>query len=305
MMLPIHLALVSQVDSKVLGQSEIAEVSAAVQKQLTRDFGPIWGVPATIDTFPTLDDVPVDYAPIVVGEDFTFPGFGIHRDQDGQPFALVKFATGWSQTVSHEAMETAADPGGNRLIAGPRPEQWYPASDPAGDGNPCDAGNVDEQPRVQFLVEICDPCEHAEFGYTVNGVLVSDFYTPSYCDPREAPGVRYSFTGSITQPRQVLRGGYLSWRDPVTKCWYQLRRFDDGVPQCETIGELDSSRGSLRQLIDSKTPHPQQDCGLSAEDKLPPGAQEALEMARKASKSQADALKRQLEPAAPAPTTIV
>lgn len=303
-MLPIHMALVSQVDSKKLGQREVAEVSAAVQKQLTRDFGPIWGVPATIDTFPTLDDVPVDYAPIIVGEEFTFAGFGIHRDQDGQPFALVKFATGWSQTVSHEAMETAADPGGNRLIAGPRPEQCHLSSETTGDGNLAEAGTVDEQPRVQFLVEICDPCEHAEFGYTINGVLVSDFYTPNYFDPRGAPGVRYSFTGSITEPRQVLLGGYLSWRDPVTKCWYQLRRFDDGEPQCEPIGELDSSRGSLRELIDHKTFAPQQDRGLTAEDKLPPGARDALRLTRVASTARADALRRQLAPVAPDPAAL-
>ena len=47
----------------------------------------------------------------------------------------------------------------------------------------------------------------------MNGVLVSDFYTPHYFDPMKAPGVRYSFTGKITGPRVVLRGGYLSWKE--------------------------------------------------------------------------------------------
>src|SRR5581483_6664885 len=41
------------------------------------------------------------------------------------------------------------------------------------------------QGRVQFLVEVCDPCEATQF------------------------------------PLQVLKGGYLSWFDPVSKHWFQ------------------------------------------------------------------------------------
>ncbi|HEX2127448.1 MAG TPA: hypothetical protein VHF45_12925 [Thermoleophilaceae bacterium] len=32
---------------------------------------------------------------------------------------------------------------------------------------------------------------------------------------------RYSFTGAIERPWQVLRGGYLSWHDPKTDRWWQ------------------------------------------------------------------------------------
>lgn len=51
---------------------------------------------------------------------------------------------------------------------------------------------------------------------TVNGVLVSDFYTPHFFDPVKNASVRYSFTGAIDKPRQVLRGGYISWHNPPT-----------------------------------------------------------------------------------------
>jgi hypothetical protein len=48
-------------------------------------------------------------------------------------------------------------------------------------------------------------------------MLLSSYSTmlasPNYFDPMSASGVRYSFTGAITQPRQVLRGGYLSCKD--------------------------------------------------------------------------------------------
>src|SRR5260370_6134230 len=94
------------------------------------------------------------------------------------------------------------DPSGNRTVASNSPKP--------------------DQGRVLILVEACDPSEAAVFGYSVNGVLVSDFYTPQFFDPVPVDGVRYSFTGAITEPRQVLDGGYLCWWDPQTKHVFQL-----------------------------------------------------------------------------------
>ena len=53
----IHLALV--VESNRVSRREIKEVAAAVQRQLSRDFIPIWGREATIDPFVALEDVEV------------------------------------------------------------------------------------------------------------------------------------------------------------------------------------------------------------------------------------------------------
>ena len=78
------------------------------------------------------------------------------------------------------------------------------------------------QGRVNFLLEVCDPCEGAAYGYTLDGVLLTDFYTPHYFDPVAKVGVDYSFTGSISGPRAVLEGGYLSWHDPVSSHLFQL-----------------------------------------------------------------------------------
>src|SRR5439155_15221952 len=125
----------------------------------------------------------------------------VHSDKDGQPFALVRFNEGWPLTTSHEIIEMLGDPFGNRLIAG--------QSKKSGQG------------RVEYLVEVCDPSESSDYAYTVNGIAVSDFYTPNYFDPVKAQGVRYSYTGALTEPRQVLPGGYLSWHDPVSDHWFQ------------------------------------------------------------------------------------
>jgi len=42
---------------------------------------------------------------------------------------------------------------------------------------------------VEFLVEVADPPEDPQFGYTVNGFLVSDFLTPRFYDPVTVAGV--------------------------------------------------------------------------------------------------------------------
>jgi hypothetical protein len=197
-----HVALVSQTNRVTLNQLAIA--AAALQKQVARDFRPIWDTDATCNAFGLLTDVPLGYWAIIIRDDIPFPGAGgIHLNKtNGQPFALVRFSQNWSLTTSHELLEMLADPFGSRIQAA--------QSVKTGQG------------RVEYIVEVCDPSEAPRFAYTVNGVQVSDFYTPHFFDPVASSGARYSFTGAITKPRQVLDGGYLSWREPVTNHLWQL-----------------------------------------------------------------------------------
>src|SRR5262245_15214122 len=106
-------------DDNIGGQltmGAVSKVAAALQKQATRDFGPIWGVTATVDAFASLSEVPLGYWPIIVGQEGQGGG-GVHLDQDNQPFALVDFTSDWTVTASHECLEMLADPSGNRLVA--------------------------------------------------------------------------------------------------------------------------------------------------------------------------------------------
>lgn len=231
-----QMALVSEVSERKISPSELSRASAALQKQLTRDFGPIWDVDATIDAFPKLDDVPLPYWPILIQDDIHQDAAGVHEDKNGQPFALVQYSNQWTLTASHEMLEMAADPFGKRLFSS--------------------LSVKEDQGRVEYLVEVCDPCEDSKFAYRVSGVLVSDFYTPNYFDPVKADGVRYSFTGAITEPRQVLRGGYLSWHDPPSNHWWQELWLSGSKPKFEDIGILDAAQGSLRSQIDRRTPVP-------------------------------------------------
>jgi len=271
-MLTINLALVSEIEGH--DPSDVSRVGAALQRQATRDFAPVWNVRATVDSFPTLEDVPIGYWPMMIVPDVQGAA-GIHLDQDGQPFALIEMSDSWSLTASHEMLEMLADPFGNRLVAG--------RSLKGGQG------------RVEYLVEVCDPSEAAEFGYTVNDILVSDFYTPRFFDPAKDTRARYSFTGAITKPREVLRGGYVSWHHPVTNHWWQQRWFG-ARKEFKDLGEFDVARHeSLRSFIDSQTEHPGIDKGLRKSDATLKEAVKVGKETQKASAAKAKTLRGQVD----------
>jgi hypothetical protein len=230
-----QVALVSESES--VSTSDLSRVSAALQKQASRDLAPVWEISATVDAFAKLEDVPDGYWPMIVMDDIGFPGAaGIHLDKDGQPFALITSSPDldtWALTASHEMCEMLVDPSGNRQVTGDSPKPG--------------------QGRVSFVVEVCDPSEAADFGYSSNGILVSDFYTPHFFDPVTASSVRYSFTGALKGPRQILRGGYLSWLDPPSGHLWQEVWFGGGTPTFRDLGPASAASGSLRAFIDSKT----------------------------------------------------
>ncbi len=247
--LPMHVALVSEISQSTLSFSDLTQVSAAVSKQVARDFGPIWGVNATVDPFVSLKDVPSGYWPVIVKENIGEPSAaGFHTDKNGNPFALVQFSASWSLTVSHETLEMLADPFGNRVVASVSPR--------------------DNKSRVEILVEVCDPSEDDSFSYTINGVAVSDFYTPHYFDPVASAGVAYSFTNAIKKPRQVLKGGYLSYHDLTTDHWMQIQMFG-AKPTVQDLGVMGTKGGkSIREQIDALTRVPTLEKGLPKTAKM-------------------------------------
>lgn len=228
-MLPINVALVSEVPDVEL--PELSRVAAAIQKQVMRDFSPIWDVSASLAAFAEVQEIPLDYW--IVTLCYSVPeGSGGHRDVDGRPAGFVEWADNWSHTASHEVLEMLVDPWGKRLIAGPsiKPDQG----------------------RVEYLVEVSDPCQSEDCAYNVNGEVVSDFCTPQFFDPFVSPGVRYSYSGKITAPRQVLPGGYLSWREPIGGHWWQARWYTGDAPTFVDCGEL-LTDASFRAQIDGRT----------------------------------------------------
>lgn len=227
-----YIALVSQTNQ--VPNWEVQMAAAALQIQISRDFTPIWGIDATLSAFDQLADVPSGYWPIVIRDDIGFAGAaGIHLDQNKKPFGLVQTSNRWTLTASHEILETLADPMGNRTISA---ESIKAA-----------------QGFVEYLVEVCDPSEDDDFSYQINGVIVSDFYTPDFFLPRQSGNVRYSFTGGIGKPRSILRGGYISWLHPPTDHWWQQTWFGGSSPKFVDLGVFDTSKVSPRTAIDAAT----------------------------------------------------
>ena len=251
MALTEHVAIVSI--AREVPTRDVMLVAAAVQKQVTRDFTPLWGIAATVDAFEDLASVPSDYRPVVLFGDLAeLPGqlearigeqqaqavvevlenddiSGIHLSAiTRQPFSLASASGAWTVTVSHETLEMLADPYGNRLVAAVHP--------------------LNKTKRVNYLLEVCDPCLATY--YTVNGLPVSDFYTPRYFDPVGIESVRYSFTGAIGEPLQILPGGYLSWIDPLDSALYQLEAGGQPI-LLNSQPELAATRTSLRTVVDS------------------------------------------------------
>jgi hypothetical protein len=253
-----HVALVSLTSD--VSTKSFLQATAAVQKQITRDFTPIWGLRATVDAFEDLASVPSDYHPVVlfgdpdeltgrlefaIGEEYAAQLIDdFERDRLGglhlnaftrQPFALVAASDAWSVTLSHEVLEMITDPFGNRLIAAAHP--------------------LHRRERVRYLVEVCDPCQTV--WYPVNGVPVSDFYTPRYLDPVEVDRSRFSFTGALERPLQILDGGYLSWIDPKDSGLYQLGAGDTEPVLLADLVQLARSSAPLRTVVDANPRTPQ------------------------------------------------
>lgn len=268
-----HIAIVSETDQ--VSFSDVALASAALQKQVLKDFAPIWNKSATVDAFAKLEDVPVGSWAVIIRDDIGYPGAaGIHLDDEGQPFALVQYSTTWQLTASHEILEMLADPFGNELASG--------------------NSNKPGQGKVQFLVEVCDPSESFEFGYRVNGLQLSDFYTPNYFDPTANSSVRYSFTGAIKKPREVLKGGYLSWYDPVSNHWWQARYFGSKVTYVD-LGQITAANGDFRTAIELKTIVEEKINGLPASDPRLKVTKAPMMAALTASSSKSDKLRAQIE----------
>ena len=274
-MLNRNVALVA--DTKKITPSQLTKVAAALQKQATRDFSPLWNIEANVSGFAKLEDVPTDYWPVIVRDDINTPGAGgVHEDKNGQPFALVQFSNQWTLAASHETLEMLADPFGNRLVAGKSPKPG--------------------QGRVNFLVEVCDPCEDQQFAYTVNGVTVSDFYTPHFFDPVAASSIRYSYTGAVKGPRTILSGGYLSWGVLQTNEWFQMTWLDTAKPDFRSLGVLSAKiTGSLRSTIDRLTPTPLETRKLPAKSPLMAAARSAFNEVGNACVARAKFLRKQIE----------
>ena len=265
------VALVST--TKQVPLAETAKVAAALQKQVSRDLAPIWGLQGCVAAFASLKDMPIGYWPMLVTDDIPDPSAaGVHLDRYGRPFCLIEFGPTWTLMASHECIELLVDPSGNRQVSGP--------SAMLGQG------------EVGYLVEVCDPCEDTQHGYTIDGVLVSDFCTPDFFESGSA-AARFSFTGAVKKPLEVLRNGYLSWHDPVSRAWYQEQRFGS-TSRFVTLGMPGPGYRCMREFTNRGEADHRRLAHFSAAQLTMPQAQQRLRQHAGASAAAADLLNEEI-----------
>lgn len=179
--------------STCLTDGEVLAAIPALQRQVTVDFRAYWGVDGQLSFLPKDEPLAEGWWQISVTDDPDQAGaLGYHELTSGgtplgKVFAGLDLQSGgsWTVTLSHELLEMLADP-------------WI---------NWCAQGSDGKI----YALEVCDAVEADGLGYEINGVLVSDFITPSWFEPTRAD--RVDFKRRIAQPLELASGGYISVLD--------------------------------------------------------------------------------------------
>lgn len=222
----IKIAIINA--STVVEDAELAACVKALQKQVDNDLVPAWGVPAELRFVPKgQGPLPGEWWLAILDDSDQAGALGYHDlTNDGLPISKafagsdIKYGVSWTVTVSHELLEMLIDPNINLTVfdLGPFGARLY-------------------------AYEVCDACEADEFGYEIDGILVSDFVYPAWFESFRKPGsTEFDHKGHITQPFELLKGGYIGVNDITSGLgWSQI------VPNNEENARSQPPAGSRRQ----------------------------------------------------------
>jgi hypothetical protein len=191
---------------------DVAAGVAAMQKQVSEDFAPIWTIDAAL-RFVGRDEhrssLPDHWGLILADDAAQAEQLGYHDlTASGLPLAVIEVGRiprghDWTHTASHELLEMLADPTADIAVYS-RP---------------------DEDTQRVYAREVCDPCAAYEDGYVIEGRRVTDFVFPSWFHglPRhharpDANG-RHDERGLIKTPLEIRPGGFIGVLDPGTFTW--------------------------------------------------------------------------------------
>ena len=166
--------------------TDLGKLVSALDKQMERDFVPIWGYPAKL--YVTQKPKPDEWQVVFLDDADAANALGYHDiTKNGQPvskvFVKTTIAAGdkVSVTASHELLEMMIDPGA-QLWAQHANGRFY-------------------------AYEMCDAVEEEE--YEIDGVAVSDFVHPAFFEPWHQPrSTQFDHLGKVAQPFQTLQRGY-------------------------------------------------------------------------------------------------
>jgi hypothetical protein len=201
--------------STVLTDGALEPISAAIQRQAREHFAPAYGTDSQCAVVVGTAGVksPGDW-PVYIYDDSDQAGaLGYHQDIKGVPTGKVfaktdlHYGLSVSVTLSHEILEML--------------------------GDPFAATAVQFSTSTWAAFEVCDAVEADVLGYTIDGVLVSDFVLPAWFVGGAGP---YSFKRHVTRPRTLAKGGYIGLWSQSTGWTQQVAKRDGVTSRSETMG---------------------------------------------------------------------
>jgi hypothetical protein len=211
-------------ESTAINDDNVNAMLSAFDTQWNQDLNAVWGVGAARFTFTPNTTAPAagawwvvfldnsDQANALAYHDLTNEGLPISK-------VFVKTIQADNASVSvgatHEICEMAVDPWLNSAYQDAQGTFW--------------AG------------EICDPVEDGQYGYEINGILVTDFVTPNWFGHEFSQG-DIDLKQHATSAFQVLAGGYAQKFDP-NQGWIQIT----GAKAMQTTRGKIAVRGSRRE----------------------------------------------------------
>lgn len=192
-------ALISQVSETDFPREKQVLIANALTIQGFEHLYPTHGKSGSMEVMKSLKS---GYIPVYVQYDIDSPSQEAYHwiYENGKPFVRVKFDKDFDdlcRVISHEFLETIVNPNVDKF------------------GQTSDFGMLNRSGSEYF--EICDICQSKEFSYRIDGVMVSNFVTPSYYNvnlgkTNVLQNVKYDFCGYVKQPGEILEGGYKSWK---------------------------------------------------------------------------------------------
>jgi hypothetical protein len=211
-------------ESTVVSDAEVHAATAALQVQMTRDFASIWGLSVSLAFIPTGTKAPSNFWWLTILDNSDQAGaLGYHDlTTTGLPIGKVfaktdqQYGLSWTVTASHELLEMAVDPYINLTVF----------------------NQTGETKGMLYAYEVGDAVEDDRFGYSINGVLVSDFVTPAWFEGWRRPkSARFDFGNHLTAPLQLLNGGYIgAFNVAGGSGWTQLTAEAETIQQRPAIG---------------------------------------------------------------------
>ncbi len=180
--------------STLLTEDVVRAALPDFQLQISRDFEPVWGRGAWLHFVPAgHTSAPTAWQIVLLDDSDQANALGYHDlTPDGLPLAKVFVRTteqagdSWTVVFTHELLEMLADPFINSVVY---------LDDGSGSSG------------ALYPVEICDPVESDQFGYTVGKTLCSDFVYPAWFRPgSKGP---WDQQHHLSQPLFVAQDGYM------------------------------------------------------------------------------------------------